>query len=138
MSMRDYAVNDYGLVLYEDTLKTIASHYCEGYTEEAYEEDEYGFNDELYNNGIVDYISEFTGDVICITDNGTDDWRNADGYLGDWIYYIPVEKMGTLFEAAYNNIDEMVEEFKEKIGKYLSEDFDYRSNIRHIVGTYYG
>ena len=138
MSMRDYAVNDYGLVLDGDMLKTIASQYCEGYTEEDYNEDECGFHDELYDAGIVDYISEFTGDAICITDNGTDDWRNTNGYDADWIYYIPVNRMGTLFKAPYRNIEEMVDEFKEKIGKYFSENFDYRKHICHIVGTYYG
>lgn len=138
MSMRDYAVNDYGLVLDEDMLKIIASQYCEGYTEEDYNEDESGFHDELYNAGIVEYISEFSGEAICITDNGIDDWRNTDTCYSDWIYYIPASKVSTLFEPAYNNIEEMVNEFKEKIGKYFTENFNYREHIRHIVGTYYG
>lgn len=138
MSMRDYAVNDYGLVLDEDMLKTIASQYCKDYTEKDYEEDECGFHEELYDAGIIEYISEFTGDAICITDNGTDDWRNTNGYDADWIYYIPAKRIGTLFESAYNNIEEMVDEFKGKIGEYFTEDFNYREHICHIVGTYYG
>ncbi len=138
MSMRDYAVNDYGLLINEDMLKTIASQYCEGYTEEDYQEDECGFHDELYNAGIIEYISEFTGDAICITDDGIDDWRNTYGYDADWIYYVPVKRIGTLFEPAYNNIEEMIDEFKERVGKYFTEDFDYREHICHIVGTYYG
>ena len=32
----------------------------------------------------------------------------------------------------------MPEEMKSKIGEYLPEDFDYRSRICHISGTYYG
>jgi hypothetical protein len=27
---------------------------------------------------------------------------------------------------------------KEKIGEYLPEDYDYRTNIRHIIGTTFG
>ena len=138
MSMRDYAVNDYGFVLDEDMIKTIASQFCKDYTEEDYEEDECTFKDMLYNAGIVDYISEFTGDAIHITDSGIDDWSNTNGYSADWIYYIPAKRVGTLFEAAYNNIEEMVDEFKEKIGEYFTEDFNYRECICHIVGTYYG
>ena len=37
-----------------------------------------------------------------------------------------------------NNMEEIVDEFKSKLGKYLPEDFDYRSRISHICGTYYG
>lgn len=138
MSMRDYAVNDYGLVLDEETIKVIASQYCEGYTEEDYDEDPWGFNDELYSAGIVEYMSDFSGETIHIDDDGIDDWRNTDVYCSDLIYYIPVSRISTLFKAAYNNIEEMVDEFKEKIGEYFTEDFNYREYIRHIVGTYFG
>ena len=138
MSMRDYAVNDYGLVLDEDMMKTIASQYCEDYTEEDYDEDPWAFDDELYCAGIVDYISEFSGEAIYINDNGIDDWRMTTPYNDDRIYYIPVSRIGTLFEAAYNNIEEMIDEFKSKIGKYFTDDFDYRKHICHIVGTYFG
>ena len=37
MSMRDYAVNDYGLVMTRDMLKTICSKYYREYTEEEYD-----------------------------------------------------------------------------------------------------
>lgn len=138
MGMRDYAVNDYGLVLDEDMMKVIASQYCEDYTEEDYDEDPWAFNDELYEVGIVDYMSDFSGEAIYVDNNGIDDWRNSDAYCGDVIYYIPVSRISTLFEAAYNNIEEMIDEFKEKIGKYFTDDFNYREHIRHVVGTYYG
>ena len=35
-------------------------------------------------------------------------------------------------------MEEIVEELKSKVGEYLPEDFDYRKNIRHISGTYFG
>lgn len=59
-------------------------------------------------------------------------------YDGDRIYYIQVSSYPTLFKPAYKSMDELIAEFKEKVGEYLPEDFDYRSNIRHIVGTYFG
>ena len=31
----------------------------------------------------------------------------------------------------------MIEEFKDRVGKYLPDDFNYRSYVCHIVGTYY-
>ena len=35
-------------------------------------------------------------------------------------------------------IDELIEEVKAVVGKYFPEDFNYRAQLRHITGTYYG
>lgn len=138
MSMRDYAVNDYGLLITEEIAKNIASKVCEGYTEEEYKEDPFGFAYELYEKGLVEYIGSFTGESIIINDNGENLWGNGEYYNDDVIYYVPTKNISTLFKAAYNNIDEMIEEFKGKLCKYLPVDFDYRNHIRNISGTYYG
>ena len=138
MSMSYYAVDDYGLLITEEMLKMIASKVCEDYTEEAYEEDEWSFNEELYDEGLVERISEFIGEATAINDDGTSRWYDSLSYHCDCIHYLPVKKMNTLFKAAYNNVDEIIDEFKNKLGEYLPEDFDYRNNIRHISGCYYG
>ena len=138
MSMRDYAVDDYGLLMTRETLKIIASNVCDGYTEEEYDEDEFAFNEELYGKGIVEYISDFTGESITIDDNGESNWCISESYSSDVIYYAPTKNISTLFKAAYENMDEMIEEFRKRLGKYLPSDFDYRKYIRHISGTYYG
>lgn len=135
MSMKVYTIEDYGLVLDEDIINDIASQIFEDYTENT--DIYWGY--ELYEQGICEYIGEFTGATQTLKDDGTDDWsRDIKDYSVDAIFYIPVSKYPTLFKKAYNNMDEIVEEFKGKIGEYLSKDFDYRSSIRHIVGTYYG
>lgn len=138
MSMRDYAVNDYGLLMTREMMKMVAAKVCEDYTEEDYEEDEYAFNEELYDEGIVEYISEFTGESICVNDDGSSNWGVGEDYDADYIYYVATNNMSTLFKAAYKNMDEMVEEFKNKLGEYFPADFDYRKYIRHISGTYFG
>jgi hypothetical protein len=33
---------------------------------------------------------------------------------------------------------EIIEELKEEVGQYLPNDYDYRKNIRHIIGTTFG
>jgi hypothetical protein len=133
--MRDYAVDDYGLLLTEETMKIIAQKVCDDF--EDMEEDEYG--DALYEEGICEYIGDFTGEAGALLDNGLNDWMsNGEMYDGDRIYYVQVSSYPTIFKAAYENMDALIAEFKEKVGEYLPEDFDYRSNIRHIVGTYYG
>lgn len=135
MSMRYYAVDDYGLLLTEETMKIIASKVCDYF--EDMEEDEYG--DALYEEGICEYIGDFTGEAGILLDNGLNDWiSNGEMYDGDRIYYIQVSSYPTIFKAAYENMDALIAEFKERIGEYLPEGFDYRANIRHIVGTYFG
>ena len=138
MSMRDYAVDDYGLLMTEEMMKMVASKVCEDYTEEDYEDDEYSFNEEIYAQGIVEYISDFTGESIAINDKGESTWSVSESYSYDAIWYVPTKNISTLFKAAYKDMDEMIEEFRKRLGGYLPTDFDYRKYIRHISGTYYG
>lgn len=138
MSMRDYAINDYGLVMTREMLKTICSNYYREYTEEKYNDDEYSFNDALYEEGVVEYISGFTGEAMVIDDNGSDDYNSSEAYNDDTIYYVPTQNYGTLFKAAYANIEELESEFRNKFNKYFPDDFNYRKHICHIVGTYSG
>ena len=138
MSMRDYAVNDYGLVMTRDMLKTICSKYYREYTEERYGKDEYSFNDALYEEGVIEYISEFTGEAMTIDENGNDDYNSSEVYNDDTIYYVPTKNYVTLFKAAYANMEELESEFRNKFNKYFPNDFDYRKHICHIVGTYFG
>lgn len=136
MSMRDYAVDDYGLLLDEETIKVIASKVIDDYAENA---DNIDLAYELYDHGICEYTSEFTGEAQEVDDDGAYHWGGEyESYSNDVIAYVQVSHYPTLFKKAYNNMDELVEEFKNKVGEYLPADFDYRSRIRHICGTYYG
>lgn len=135
MSMRDYAVDDYGLVLDKDTINDIASQIFEDYTENS--DDYWGY--ELYDKGICEYVSEFTGEAQELTDDGAFLWGGAREYYdGDILVYVPLSKYPTLFKKAYNDMDEIIAELKDKLGEYLPDDFDYRGNLCHISGTYYG
>lgn len=136
MSMRDYAVDDYGLVLDKETVKTIASQVIDDYTEEENVMGVWGY--ELYDRGICEYIGDFTGEAQEIDGQGLYWGGDSQEYYGDVIVYVQATHYPTLFRKAYNNMDEIVEEFKNRIGEYLPEDFDYRKNIRHICGTYFG
>lgn len=133
MSMRDYAVSDYGLLLDEETIKIIASKVLADYTDE----DDMAY--ELYDKGICEYISEFTGESIPISKDGQIVWcADSEDYRNEVIAYIPISNFPTLFKKAYENIDEIIDEFKGKVGEYLPDEFDYRSKIRYISGTYFG
>lgn len=133
MSMRDYAYEDYGLVLNEETIKMI----CEKvFADDLHDGEDGGYA--LYEAEICQIANNFTGELYPITDEGKDNWDRSETPDDDSIFYIPVEKYPSLFKTAYNNMDELVAEFKKALGEYLPADFDYRSNIRHIVGTTWG
>lgn len=136
MSMRDYAIDDYGLILNEKEIKLIASKLLKDFDENMdYIELAY----ELFSNGILEYVSEFTGEAIEVDNVGMYSWYgNDEMYNNDVIVYVQLSRYPTLFKSAYNNMEEIIDEVKSKIGKYLPEDFNYRDKIRHICGTYYG
>lgn len=132
MSMRTYAFEDYGLVLTDEIMKTI----CEKAFEEPVEDENYGMA--LYDEDICACAGNFTGEIFSVLDTGSDDVYGYDDIEDDSVYYVAARKYSTLFNAAYKDMDEMVTEFKEALGKYLPADFDYRSNIKHIIGTTWG
>lgn len=138
MSMRDYAVDDYGLVLFSDDLRLLAERIVDDFSECDWQNDMYSIiEDVVYKLGI-EYISSFTGETYHLLDDGDVDWADSDFFNDDMIYYIHVSKYPNIFEKAYESMDELLAEFKEKIGKYLPNDFDFRGRTRHIVGTYFG
>ena len=138
MSMRDYGVNDYGLVLTSDDLEHIVSKLCDDYTEEAFTDDPWSFYDSISDTIDLEYIDGFTGDATAIDERGFDNWRGSYDYQGDCVFYIPLNRAPGLFTRAYGAFDEIVLEMRGRVGDYLPKDFNYRDNIRHIVGTYCG
>lgn len=47
-------------------------------------------------------------------------------------------KAESLFERAYEDYDELLNEYKERFGKYFLEDFDWDSRIGYLSGTTFG
>lgn len=43
MSMRDYAVDDYGLILCREDMRLLAAKVCKDYTDDEFDEDPVGF-----------------------------------------------------------------------------------------------
>lgn len=135
MSMRDYAVSDYGLLLDEETIKIIASKLFDDFSEDEKEDLAYL----LYDNGICEYISDFTGESFPIRDDGYVSWcDDGENYRCETVAFVPISNFPTLLKRAYESIDEIIDEFKGKVGEYLPDGFDYRGKLRHISGTYFG
>lgn len=136
--MRDYAVDDYGLVLNDNHMQVLAAQLCDGYTEKDYDENMYEYWEELVDKLGLQYVSEFTGEAAYLNDDGSSAYKGTFPYFDDTVFYLALKKYPSLFHAAYSNIDEVISELKDSIGKYLPDNFQYRDNIRHIIGTYYG
>lgn len=93
--MRDYGVDDYGLVLNTNHLQILASRVLEDYSDEEWEIDKWGVIDAFADKVGVEYIGDFSGEAFTITDSGENDWSNSDVYSGDTIYYVPVSEYYT-------------------------------------------
>ena len=132
MSMRDYAVYDYDLMLDEETMKYVARKVCSDYSNDM----DLGY--ELYDQGICEYITEFTGEALPIDERGFSEYGDGEVYSNDRIAFVQVRRWPTLFRQAYQDMDDLIEDFKNKVVQYLPEDFDYRNHIRCIIGTYFG
>lgn len=134
MSMQDYAVDDYGMLLDAETVRLIASNVFDDF-----EDDDTCWEYELYDQGICEYVAEFTGEAQELGDDGRFFWcGDCEYYSSEVLTYVPLSKYPTLFKKAYNNMDEIIAELKEALGEYLPDDFNYRGKLCHISGTYYG
>lgn len=137
MSSRDYAVEDYGIVLTMIDMKSICMRSFQDCTEAAWEEDPYGFIDELRDAIDLCYCGDITGEAFAVGTDGRDQYHDSITFSGEQIYYLGIRKYPTLFRGAYQCFDEMVADLKDAMGKYAPDGFDF-SNVRHIIGTYFG
>lgn len=138
MSMRYYGVDDVGLILSSSHIQMLAERICKDYSIQAWEDDRYELIDEVVDMLCLESISEFSGEALGINDDGTAVWDDCEHYWHDEIYYVGASRTASLCKAAYSDMNELCEEFKERIGKHMPENFDYRSNIKKIAGTYFG
>lgn len=140
MSMREYPLEDHGLVLSIGQLAVIASKVCEDWSREEWDQDQFSFIDEVAENVEIglQIISDYSGYAIPIKEDGTEDYAAVISYDTDALYYIPTERNPQMFKAVYNDMGEIVSEFRELVGAYLPADFNYARQICHIIGSTFG
>ena len=114
MGMYENGVNAYGMLLDKEAIALICNH--------VFQDDGDANGLDLYDEGICESIAEFSGEFYPI---------------GDQIFYIQI-KEPSLFKKAYDSMEDIVRDLKERIGEYLPTDYDYESRIGHFVGTYWG
>lgn len=95
--------------------------------------------DMLESEGIdVRRTSSFTGTVETHTEllpliTGECIEANMDD---DMILHLPLEQQISLFRAAYPSPQALLAEVREKLQKYLPDDYDYAARICRVAGTY--
>ena len=138
MGMKEYAINDYGFILDKEVIELIASKAFDDFSNDDNTlPDWVDLGYELYEKGICEYVSEFTGELQELTDTG--EWNGNSKYCNcETIFYVPLSKYPALFKAAYKSMKEAVNELRSKLSNYLPATFDYRSRVCYIGGTYYG
>jgi len=123
MSMRDYSVVAYGVVLNNLV------------------DDDDLLQDLVEGDSISSQFS-FTGESFKIKDNGNPDWGQCEDYRDDTIYYVELPKYPSLFKAAYKNMRELVTDMVNRYngieGLPKLTRKKVRESIRLIQGTYYG
>ena len=137
MSMRDYGFSDYGLVITKSAAYELARQIFKPDEMADWNQEKYGWYADIAEEFNLEYVFEFSGAAFRFNAAGVESECEYE-YWDDIILYAPLAKLPSLVRATYQSMDEVVSEFKDGIGKYLPEDYDYLGNICHITGTYYG
>lgn len=137
MSMREYGVQEYGLVLTKEEALNFAKRYIELDCPEIKD------IDECEDWEIIDYyefntISSFSGEATKLNADGFSDCNDFIEYDDETVYYLSAIYYPNLFYKAYNDYNELLNEFKTDYSKYLPKDFKYEEHIRIITGSYWG
>lgn len=137
MSMRDYGFSDYGLIITEQAAYELARQIFKPDEMADWAWEKYGWYADIAEEFNLECIHEFTGTAFGFNASGVEDECTYD-YSSECVLYAPLAKFPSLIRATYQSMDDVVSEFKNGIGKYLPENYDYAGNICHIAGTYYG
>lgn len=129
MSMRTYAVYDYGLFITDELMDDITATYNAALSEKecAFDSDELA--DEIGLTRFGDVEGEF------IPFDKTLDSTDLDSEV---FYMLSLENEKSLFSRAYQNIEEVENEVIAKMQKYVPDGFDYKSRLGDIRGTSFG
>lgn len=131
MSMNEHAYLDYGIFLekgicYQVAEKALGSR----------PKDMDSVQDVLDSIGIV-CINNFSGEIFPVSIDGSLKEMDSISCDSALIFYCPLNRVGTLYTAAYDSPNEIAIEARHKIGRYLPDNFDYEKNIVKIIGTLY-
>ena len=127
MATRNYAFMAYGMVLDDEAECAIRQQRPSIET-----------LDDLADRDLCEAYYSFDGETFPIDDDGEVVYFDAKYYNDEPIFYISIMKYPSLCKRAYESVDEIIDEIKKHMRNLLPADFDIRSRLRFIAGTYYG
>lgn len=91
---------------------------------------------ELQNPGIdIQQISQYTGELTLIDNDSTP--GELPEYVDDMpLYWLEPSREASLFETAYHNKSDMLNDIIRPVKHILGDDFPYWTYIRTIYGAY--
>lgn len=153
MSMTTYAFESRGLVIKvadSDREASEIGNYIldtaaeiEGITvEELLEDDWQGVADalpncEYFHNDEQDYGDDMGLSMYRINADGSIDYCSCEDLTGEYLlFWLP--GMDNVFGNPYATLDDVIAKYKELIGKYLPENFDYAASLGRLTGYTFG
>lgn len=76
-------------------------------------------------------------DFFPMGSDGDIEFRNSSSLIGDFVLVSP-DGIQRFFGTPYQTADDLIAELKKLVGKYLPDDFNYRSHIGMLAGCCFG
>lgn len=126
MSMRNYAFQEYGILLNDLVDENLL--------------------EELAEDEVVERQFSLTGGAFALRDDGTEDWGDCTYFNDAPVFYLSLPRHPQFFKAAYRDMDDLVRSVARVYWQARREDGrlpklklpDIRKRIRSISGTYLG
>jgi len=92
-----------------------------------------------YLEGTADcvFASEFTGTAETLDKDKDEEPVRTWDYDDDFVAIIECDREVSPFQAAYDDMSQLVTEFRDKLASVLGPDYPYRGHVVTLTGTYY-
>ena len=135
MSMHNYAMNDFGMIVEDNEFdilitKMKALAVAEGTCEP---DEDIGIDAIEYDD-----FMDCEHDRCYCTDVENPEFQTMEGEwhtLSEDFVFFSAFKGPKIIGVAYNSKEEILQEFKEDLGKYFPEDFDWEKHIGFVHGV---
>lgn len=137
--MRDYIAQGMGLVIPTSVWPYVSTHH-EKWDEKTWGDDYQGFLyylEDISGKRLVSFC-ECNGDFYTIDETDFAPFNERDAVDDESFFLLEIDRYPSLFQRAYIDINEIVDEFKKSVGKYFPEDFDFQRYLVSFHGTYWG
>ena len=135
MGMNYYAETGYGLFLTDDEMRIFARKMCEKDGQKLEEVEEEDLLDLLHDlpDSILVSDDNFDNRDVIFLDKEDHIWAFTYGLM------LYAKKQGHIFKGEedelYSGLYEMAEEFEDRYGKYLPDNFDIKSRLCYFAGA---